>query len=179
MHLNFFLPCRLPPASASQTLDHKEGWAPKNWCFWIVVLEKTLESPLDCKEIKPVNPKGNQPWIFIGRTDAKAEAPILWPPDAKNWLLGKDLDAEKDWGQEEKRITEDEMIGYHHHRLNGHKFEQTLGDIGGETSLACCSLQSLKESDTTYGLNNNKHIFCFREFIGIFLWPSIWQGTSF
>ena len=86
-------------------LDHKEGWRPKNWCFWTVILEKTLESPLDCKEIKPVNPKGNQPWIFIKRTDAEAEAPILWPPDVKSQLIGKDPDTEKDWRQEEKGVT--------------------------------------------------------------------------
>ena len=91
-------------------LDHKEGWAPKNWCFRIVMLEKTLESPLNCKEIKPVNPKGNQPWIFIGRTDAEAAAPILWPPDSKSWLIRKDPDAGKDWGQE-KEAAEDEMVG--------------------------------------------------------------------
>ena len=91
--------------------DHKESWAVKNWCFWTVVLEKTLESPLDFREIKPVNPKGNQSWIFIGRTDAEAEAPILWPPDARNWLTGKDPDAGKDWRQEEKGTTEDEMVG--------------------------------------------------------------------
>ena len=92
-------------------LDHKEGWVPKNWCFWTVVLEKTLESPLDCKEMQPVQPKGNQSWIFIGRTDAEAETPILWPPDEKNWLIGKDPDAGKDWRQEEKGTTEDEMVG--------------------------------------------------------------------
>ena len=92
-------------------LDHKESWAPKNWCFWTVVLEKTLDSPLDCKEIKPVNPKGNQPWIFIGKTDVEAEAPILWPSDVKNWLTGKDSDAGKDWMEEEKGTTEDEMAG--------------------------------------------------------------------
>ena len=95
-------------------LDHKEGWASKNWCFRTAVLEKTLESPLDCKEIKPVNLKGNQSWIFIGRTDAEAEAPILWPPDVKSWLIGKDPDAGKDWRQEEKGATEDEMLGWHH-----------------------------------------------------------------
>ena len=110
-------------------LDHKEGWAPKNWCFRIVMLEKTLESPLNCKEIKPVNPKGNQPWIFIGRTDAEAAAPILWPPDSKSWLMRKDPDAEKDWGQEEKGMTEDTMVEWHH-PLNGHEFEQALGDGG-------------------------------------------------
>ena len=91
-------------------LDYKKSWAPKNWCFWTVVLEKTLESPLDCKEIKPVHTKGNQSWIFIGRTDA--EAPVLWPPDVKSWLIGKDSDAGKDWGQEEKKATEDEMVGW-------------------------------------------------------------------
>ena len=105
-------------------LDHKEGWALKNWCFRSVVLEKTLESPLDSKEIKPVHPKENQPWIFIGRTDAEAEAPILWPPDAKNWLTEKDPDAGKVRGQEEKAVTEDEMIRWHHW-LNGHEFKQT------------------------------------------------------
>ena len=99
-------------------LDHKEGWVPKNWCFQIVVLEKTLESPLDGKEIKPVNPKGNQPWIFIGKTDAEGEVSILWPPDAKNWVVGKDPDAGKDWRREEKGTTEDEMVGWHY-RVNG------------------------------------------------------------
>ena len=102
-------------------LDHKENWAPKNWCFWTVVLEKTLESPLDSKEIKPVNPIGNQSWISIGRTDVEADAPILWPPDAKNWLIRKDPDARQDWRQEEKGMTEDEIVGWHHW-LNGHEF---------------------------------------------------------
>ena len=114
-------------------LNYKETWVPKNWCFWIVVLEKTLESPLDSKEIKPVNPKGNQPWIFIGRTDAKADSPIRWPPDAKNWLTVKDPDAEKDWEQEEKGATQDEMVGWHHW-LNGHEFEQTPEDSKGQGS---------------------------------------------
>ena len=100
-----------PLVNRTWQLDDKKGWAPKNWCFWTVVLEKTLESPLDFKEVKPVNPKGNQSWIFIGRTDAEAEAPILWPPDTKNWLIGKDSDAGKDWGQEEKGMTENEMVG--------------------------------------------------------------------
>ena len=107
-------------------LDPKGGWAPKNWWFRTVVLEKSLESPLDCKEIKVVSPKRNQPWIFIGRTDAEAEAPILWPPDVKGWLIGKDPDAGKDWGQEEKGMTEDEMVGWHH-RLDGHGFGWTPG----------------------------------------------------
>ena len=119
-------------------LDHKEGWASKNWCFWTVVLEKTLESPLNCKESKPVNPKGNQPWKFIGRTDAKAKVPILWPPDAKSWLIGKDPDAGKDWGQGEKGTTENEMVGWHH-QLDEHELQRTLGDSEVQGSLACCS----------------------------------------
>ena len=102
-------------------LDYKESWAPKYWCFWTAVLEKTLESPLDCKEIQPVHPKGNQSWIFIGRTDVEAETPKLWPPDEKSWLILKDPDAGKDWRQEQKGVTEDEMVGWHH-RLNGHEF---------------------------------------------------------
>ena len=104
-------------------LDHKESWLPKNWCFWTVLLEKTLKSPLDCKEIQPVHPKGNQSWIFIGRTDAEAETPILWPADAKNWLTGKDIDLGKAWRQAEKGTTGDEMVGWHH-RLDGHVFEK-------------------------------------------------------
>jgi len=116
-------------------VDHKEGWALKNWCFWTVVLEKTLESPMDSKEIKPVNPKGNQPWIFIERMDAKAETPIFWPPDTKRQLTRKDPDARKDWGQEEKGMTEDKMVGWHH-QFNRHEFEQTLEDSGGQRSLS-------------------------------------------
>ena len=119
-------------------LDHKESWAPKNWFFCTVVLEKTLESPLDCKKIKPVNPRGDQSWIYIGRTDAEAETPILWPPDAKNWLTGKDPDAGKDWRQKEKGMTENEIVGWHHW-LYGHKFEQAAGDGGGQGGLVCCS----------------------------------------
>ena len=103
-------------------LEYKESWAPKNWCFWTVVLEKTLESPLDCKEIQPVHPKGDQSLVFIGRTDVEGETPILWPPDAKSWLIWKDPNAGKDWGREEKGTTEDEMVGWHH-RLNGHELE--------------------------------------------------------
>ena len=103
-------------------LDYRESWAPKNWCFWTVVLEKTLVSPLDSRDIKPVHPKGDQSWIFIRRTDAQAETPIHWPPDSKSWLIWKDPDAGKDWGQEEKEMTEDEIIGWHH-RLDGHEFE--------------------------------------------------------
>ena len=119
-------------------LDHKKSWAPKNRFFWTVVLEKTRESPLDSKEIKPVNPKGNQSWIFFGRTDVEAEAPILWPPDVKSWLIRKDPDAGKDWRQEEKGLTEDEMVRWHHW-LNAHEFEQALGVDDGQGSLECCS----------------------------------------
>ena len=135
-------------------LDHKEGCVPKNWCLWTMVLEKTLESHLDCKEIKPVHPKGNQSWIFIERTDAEVEALIVWPPDWKNWLLGKDPDAGKDWSQEEKGTTEDEMVGWHH-QLNEHEFKQTPGDGEGLGGLACCSPWGSKESAMTEPLNNN------------------------
>ena len=126
-------------------LDSKEGRVLEN-CFWIDAEEDSW-SPLDSKEIKPVNSKGNQPWIFIGRTDAEAEAPKLWPPDAKSWLIGKDPNAGKDWGQEEKGMTEDEIVRWHHRR-NGHEFEQTLGDNEGQGSLACCSPWAHKELDT-------------------------------
>ena len=129
-------------------VNNKKVWEPNNWCFHIVVLEKTPESPLDSKKIKAVNPKGNQPWIFTERTETEAAAPILWPPDAKSWLIGKDPDAEKDWRQEKKGTTEDEMVGWHH-RLNGHEFEQTPGDSWGQESLACCSPGGRKESDMT------------------------------
>ena len=112
-------------------LDQKEGWVPKNRCFWTVVLEKTFESHLDCKEIQPVHTKGDQSWVFIGRTDAEAEAPKLWPPDGRNWPIGKDPDAGKGWRQEEKGMTEDEMVGWHH-QLDGHEFEQTSGDSEGQ-----------------------------------------------
>ena len=129
-------------------LDHKEVWVLKIYCFWIVMLEKALESLLDCKEIKPVNPKGNQPWIFIGRTDAEAETPVLWPLDEKSWLIGKDPDVGKEWRQEEKGMTEDEMVGWQHW-LNGHEFEQTLRDIEGQGNLVCCSPGGHKQTDMT------------------------------
>ena len=129
-------------------LDHIEGWVLKNWCFWIVGLEKTLENPLDCNEIKPVNPKENQPWIFIGRTDAETESPILWPPNVKSWLIGKDPDAGKDWRQREKRVAEAEVVVWHDW-LNGHEFEQTLGDTERQGSLACFNPCSCKEQDMT------------------------------
>ena len=131
-------------------LHHKEVWAPKNWCVWTVALEKTLGSPLDCKEIKPVNPKGNQPWIFTGRTDA--EVLILWPPDVKSWFTGKDPDAGKDWRQEEKRGT-----GWSHW-LNGYEFEQTPGDSEGQGGLTRYSSQGCKESDMTLRLSNNNNL---------------------
>ena len=132
-------------------LDYKESWALKNWCFWTVVLEKIFESPLDCKEIQ-VHPKGNQSWILIGRTDAEAETPILWLSDVKNWPLGKNPDAGKDWRQEEKGTTEDEMVGWYHW-LYGHEFGQVLRVGDGQGSLACCSPWGRKELDMTEGLN--------------------------
>ena len=128
-------------------LDHKEGWVMKNRSFWIVVLEEILESLLDSKEVKPVNPKGNQSWILIGRTDAEAESRILWPPDVKRQLIGKDPDAGKDWRQE-KWVTEDEIAGWHH-RHNGKEFEKILRDSEGQGSLVCCSSRGHKESNTT------------------------------
>ena len=133
-------------------LDYKENWVPKNWCFLTVVLEKTLESPLDCRVIQPGNPKGNQSWIFVGRTGAEAETPILWPPNVKNWLIGKEPDVLKDWRQEGKGTTEDEMVGWHHW-LDGHEFEQPLGVGDGQRTLACCRPWVHKESDTTEWLN--------------------------
>ena len=136
-------------------LDYKESWVLTNRCFWTVVLEKTLENPLDYKEIQPVHPKGNQPWIFFGRTDGKAETPILWPPDTKSQLIGKDPDAGKDWRQEKKGTTEDEVVEWHH-RLNGHEFQQVPGDGEWQGSLVCCSPWGHKESETTEGLNSNK-----------------------
>ena len=132
-------------------LDYKESWALKNWCFWTVVLEKTLESLLDCKEIQPVHPKGNQSWIFIGRTDVEAETPILWPSDVKNWLTGKDPNAGKDWRQE-KGMTENEMVGWHH-QPDGHETEQSPGVGDGQGGLACCSPWDHKKLDTTEWLN--------------------------
>ena len=132
--------------------DHKECWVPKNWCFWTVVLEKTLETLLDNKEIQPVHPKGNQSWMSIGRTDAEAEAPILWPPDAKNWLTGKDPDSEKDWRKEEKGMTEDEMVGWHY-QPDGHESKQAPGVGDEQGSVAWCSPWGHKESDTTEQLN--------------------------
>ena len=138
-------------------LDYKESWVVKNWCFWMVILEKTLESPLDCKEIQSVHPKGDQSWVFIGRTDAEAETPTLRPPHVKSWLIGKDPDAGRDWGKEEKGTTEDKMAGWHY-RLDGHEFEWTLGVGDGRGGLACCGSRGHKESDTTEWLNWTEHI---------------------
>ena len=132
-------------------LDCEESWAPNNWCFWTVVLEKTLESLLDCKEIQPVHPKGNQSWVFIWKTDVEAETPMLWPPD-ENCLIWKDSDARKDWRKEEKGTTEDEMAEWHHW-LNGCEFEWTLGVGARHGGLACCNSWGHKESDTTEHLN--------------------------
>ena len=134
-------------------LDHKEGWALKNWCFWTVVLKKTLESPLDSKEIKLVKPKRSQPWIFIGRTGAEAEVPILWPFGMKSWLIGKDPDAGKDWGQEEKGAAEDETAGWHD-QLNGHEFEQTVGHRGAWLA----EVHRVSKSRTRQWLNSNKNV---------------------
>ena len=155
-------------------LDHKEGWVQKNWCFQVVVLEKTPESPLNSEELQQVNPKGNQFWKFIGRTDAEAEAPILSPPDAKNQLTGRDLDAGKDWRQEEKGVTEDEMAEWHHW-FHGREFEQTPGDGKGQGSLACCGSWGCKEWGMTWWLNNN-HI-CKLVFDKFHLKGKTWTGV--
>jgi len=133
-------------------LDCEEGWAPKNWCFWTVVLEKTLESPLNCKQIQAVHSEGAQPWDFFGRNDAKAETAVLWPPHVKSWLIGKDSDAGRDWGQEEKGTTEDEMAGWHHW-LDGLESGWTPGVDDGQGGLECCDSWGRKESDTTERLN--------------------------
>ena len=133
-------------------LDYKESWAPKNWCFWTVVLKKTVENPLDCKEIQPVHPKGDQSWVFTGGTDVEAETPILWPPDAESWPIWKDPDAGKDWGPEVKVTTEDEMVGWHYWH-NGHGFGWTPGVGDGQGGLACCGSCGCKELDTSEWLN--------------------------
>ena len=133
-------------------LDCEEGWAPKNWRFWAVMLEKTLENPLDCKEIQLVHSEGDQPWDFLERNDAKAETLVLWPPHAKSWLIGKDCDAGRDWGQEEKRMTEDEVAEWHH-GLDGRESEWTLGVGDGQGVLACCDSWGRKELDMTERMN--------------------------
>ena len=133
-------------------LGCEESWAPKNWCFWTAVLEKTLESPLDCREIQPVHSKWDQPWVFFGRNESKAETPVLWPPHVKSWFIGKDSDAGRDWGQEEKGTTEDEMAGWLHW-LDGHEFAWTPGVGDGQGGLACYDSRGCKESDRTERLN--------------------------
>ena len=159
-------------------LDCEESCALKNWCFWTVVLEKTLESPLDCKEIQPAHSQGDhQPWVFFGR-NAKAETPVLWPPHAKSWLIGKDSDAGRDWGQEEKGMTEDETAEWHHW-LDGCEFEWTPGDGDGQGGLACCNWWRHKESDTTERLNwtdwtEVKLLLCIYR-----LYTLVWKFTSF
>ena len=158
-------------------LDYKESWALKNWCFWTVVLEKTLESSIDCKENKQVNSKGDQPWIFIGRTDA--EAPILWPPDVKSQHTGKDRDAGKDWGQEENGAIEEEMVGWHHW-LNGYEFEQTLGDSEGQGSMSCGSPWSCKELVSTEQLSNknNPYSYIHSDFLSLLVCPHPRTGVK-
>ena len=137
-------------------LDCEEGWAPKTWCFWTVVLEKTLESPLDCKEIQPVHSDRHQPWDFFGSNDAKAETQVLWPPDVKSWLIGIHSDAGRDWGQEEKGTTEDEMAGWHHW-LDGRESGWAPGVGDGQGGLACCDSWGRKELDTTEWLIWSEH----------------------
>ena len=158
-------------------LDSEESWAPKNWCFWTVVLEKTLQSPLDCKEIQLGHCKGDQSWVFFGRTDAKAETPILWPPHAKSWLIGKDSHAGREWRQEEKGTTEDEMAGLHH-RLNGHQSEWTPGVGDGQGGLARCDSWSRKESDTTEWLNWTEAAFVFAKCVRTNSTWTSWQRLS-
>ena len=148
-------------------LNYKESWVPKNWCFWTVVLEKTLESPLDCKEIQPVDLKGDQSWIFTGRTEAEAETPVLWPPDAKNWLTRADPDAGEDW-RRQKGTTEDEMVGWHHW-LNGHEFEQATGVGDGQGGLVCCSPWGHRELDTTERLAWPEAVRCAAQWFDTYI----------
>ena len=169
-------------------LDCEEGWAPKNWCFWTVVLEKTLESPFDCKETQPVHSEGDQPWDFLGRNDAKAETPVLWPPHVKSWLIGKDSDAGRDCGQEEKGTTEDEMADWHHW-LDGCESEWTPGVGDGQRGLACWNSWGHKESDTTERLiwsdlighenidySTGRKNFTY--YLEMFYWKSVFYNTS-
>ena len=161
-------------------LDCEEGWALKNWCFWTAVLEKTLESPLDCKEIQPVHSEGDQPGDFFGKNDAKAEIPVLWLPHEKSWLIGKDSDAGRDLGQKEKGMTEDEMAGWHQ-GLNGCEFEWTPGDGDGQGGLMCCDTLSRKESDTAEQLNWLTELYCGVSslWVGLYGWlvKVSWSGN--
>ena len=145
-------------------MDCEQNWAPKNWCFWTVVLEKTLESPLDCKEIQPVHSEGDQLWDFFGRNDAKSETPVLRPPHVKSWLIWRDFDAGRDWGQEEKGTTEDEMAGWHHW-LDGRESEWTQGDGDEQGGLACCDSWGRKESDTTERLHWTELILSYISYL--------------
>ena len=154
-------------------LDCEESWAPKNWYFWTVVLEKTLESPLDCKEIQPVHPKGDQSWVFTGRTDAEAETLILWPPHAKSWLIGKDCDAGRHCRQEEKGTTEDEMAGWHH-QLNGHEFEWTPGVGDGQGGLECCDSWGRRVGHH-WGLNWTELNELKKKLLSSYLFSDLWQ----
>ena len=159
-------------------LDHKESWALKNWCFWTVMLEQILESPLDCKEIQPVNPKGDQSCIYIGRTDAEAEAPILWPPDVKNWLIRKDPDAGKDWRQEEKGMTEDEMVWWHHW-FDGHEFDQTPG-VMMDREAWCSAVHGVAKSPTWLNDWTELNTFRSKAIMWYFVEDSfsgVWQGN--
>ena len=156
-------------------LDNKESWRPKNWCFWTVVLKKILERPLYWREIKPIHPKGNQSWIFIGRTNAEAETPIVWPPDAKNWLIEKDPDARKDRRQDENRMTEDEMVGWHHW-LNGYEFEQAPGDTERQGGLGCCSPRGCKESAMIEWLNHKWEVAVQHRELSLVLWDNLEEG---
>ena len=156
-------------------LDCEESWVPKNWCFWTVELEKTPESPLDCKEIQPVHPKGDQSWVFIGRTDAEGEPPILWPPHVKSWLIGKDPDAGRDWGQVEKGMTEDEMPGWHH-QFDAQEFGWTLGVGDGQEGLACCDSWGLQRvrRDWATKLNWTEYAQSLKKMIQMNLFTKHW-----
>ena len=160
-------------------LNCEEGWAPKNWWFWTVVLKKTLESPLDCKEIQPVHSEGDQPWVFFERNDAKAETSVLWPPHVKSWLIGKGSDAGRDWGQGEKGKTEDEMAGWHHW-LDGHESEWTPGVGDGQGGLACCDSWGRQESDMTEQLIWSDLIVCLQNsgVLTVILWTILIKMIS-
>ena len=158
-------------------LDYKESWALKNWCFWTVVLENTLESPLDCKEIQTSRPKGDKSWVFIGRTDVEAETPILWPPDVKSWVIWKDPDAGKDWAQEEKGTTEDEMVG-RHHRLNGQEFGWTPGVGDEQGGLVCCRSRLSDWTELKNWLPKNYQFSLFSSVATVKIWrrqPLDWE----